>query len=626
VRTHAYDRLDRILSTTAANATDGAQVKYSYVYDESGAAGRLTRVVEPERTVRFTYDADGRLQFERQEENGVAIALVTEHRYDAQGRPSELIYPTGLRLAFDRDPANGQVKALRNAATGEVYAGQVMRLANGPVKALSYANGQALVQGFNSRWEATSVTAGPVSLAYTPTASGDVGQIVEGGLSLPFKYDFLDRLTGSPGWFTYGHDANGNRTSEWLEGTSLTYAYSIDRVTDASTPGATPVKRYAFAYDYQTNVAGVGMYNAAGSSLEKAVCLRHDPLSRLVKVGGADTYYVTPNATACITDSYLTSVTAQFKYDHRNRRVASWRATTNEWVYTVFDQGWQPLAELAKTNDPASPWRTVREYVWLDGKPVAQIEHDAATGAARTYAVHTDAMGMPRALTSPSGATVWTASVARPYGDITETTTPDPETGKTVVTNLRLPGQYDERLLGTLGLQGPYYNWNRWYLPSVGRYLELDPIAKAGGFNGEYGPDWYGYAEGNPLSNIDPWGLDETTGSLWWSKNGNWCGAGWSGGSSGKEPPLDSLDDACMRHDKCYDECRGLQSNTRLMAKCIALCDKGIMDDLDPLDPDPRKWPRPPRKGTEEDSRTFCRDAKDVFRCSGYPDRCKSSK
>jgi hypothetical protein len=52
-----------------------------------------------------------------------------------------------------------------------------------------------------------------------------------------------------------------------------------------------------------------------------------------------------------------------------------------------------------------------------------------------------------------------------------------------MVTNLRLPGQY-ERLLRSLGLQGPYYNWNRWYLPGVGGgYLELDPLALRGQFN-----------------------------------------------------------------------------------------------------------------------------------------------
>ncbi len=75
------------------------------------------------------------------------------------------------------------------------------------------------------------------------------------------------------------------------------------------------------------------------------------------------------------------------------------------------------------------------------------------------------------------------------------------------MTNLRLPGQYDEHLLGSLGLQGPYYNWNRWYLPGVGRYLELDPIALRGGNNGAYGPDWYNYARDNPLTFTDSTGL-----------------------------------------------------------------------------------------------------------------------
>jgi RHS repeat-associated protein len=75
------------------------------------------------------------------------------------------------------------------------------------------------------------------------------------------------------------------------------------------------------------------------------------------------------------------------------------------------------------------------------------------------------------------------------------------------VTNLRLPGQYDERLLGSVGLQGPYYNWNRWYLPGVGRYLELDPMALTGRFNAPFRPDWYNYANANPIRFVDPTGL-----------------------------------------------------------------------------------------------------------------------
>lgn len=77
------------------------------------------------------------------------------------------------------------------------------------------------------------------------------------------------------------------------------------------------------------------------------------------------------------------------------------------------------------------------------------------------------------------------------------------------MTNLRLPGQYDERLFQAAGIdmKGPYYNWNGWYLPGIGRYLELDPIALLGGFNTPSGVDWYNYANGNPLRYFDPWGL-----------------------------------------------------------------------------------------------------------------------
>jgi RHS repeat-associated protein len=77
------------------------------------------------------------------------------------------------------------------------------------------------------------------------------------------------------------------------------------------------------------------------------------------------------------------------------------------------------------------------------------------------------------------------------------------------VTNLRLPGQYDERLLGSVGLQGPYYNGARWYLPSVGRYLELDParLQPVKGRIASVENEWYAYAQGNPLRFTDFMGL-----------------------------------------------------------------------------------------------------------------------
>lgn len=112
------------------------------------------------------------------------------------------------------------------------------------------------------------------------------------------------------------------------------------------------------------------------------------------------------------------------------------------------------------------------------------------------YYVHNDRLGTPKALTDEAGATVWSAT-HDPFGEATVNEDPDGD-GIAVTFNLRFPGQYYD------GETGLHYNYYRYYDPSTGRYITSDPIGLNGGLN------TYAYVGGNPLSFIDPLGLECT--------------------------------------------------------------------------------------------------------------------
>ncbi|MVF20812.1 RHS repeat-associated core domain-containing protein, partial [Methylocaldum sp. BRCS4] len=88
------------------------------------------------------------------------------------------------------------------------------------------------------------------------------------------------------------------------------------------------------------------------------------------------------------------------------------------------------------------------------------------------------------------GSIVWTADY-EPFGQASLV-------NPSVTVNLRLPGQYFDAETGL------HYNVFRDYDPSLGRYIESDPIGLGGGLN------TYAYVLNDPVNWVDPLGLVNT--------------------------------------------------------------------------------------------------------------------
>ncbi|NKB33807.1 MAG: hypothetical protein GKR91_11980 [Pseudomonadales bacterium] len=154
-------------------------------------------------------------------------------------------------------------------------------------------------------------------------------------------------------------------------------------------------------------------------------------------------------------------------------------------IHFIYDQNGQVIAEIDSNTG-----QTLREYIYVNGLQVALVD-DTGSAEEETYFVHSDHLGTPQKISDDQQAVVWGASY-EPFGEVTETVAD-------IENNIRFPGQYED------SESGLNYNYFRDYDPSLGRYVESDPIGLVGGVN------TYVYAFASPTNLLDDFGLQSTS-------------------------------------------------------------------------------------------------------------------
>ena len=139
----------------------------------------------------------------------------------------------------------------------------------------------------------------------------------------------------------------------------------------------------------------------------------------------------------------------------------------NGTTYFVYDEH----GRLSGEYDASGIAR--QELVYLGDTPVASVR-PAPNGGVEIYPIYTDHLDTPRLITNAANRTVWEWPLD-PFG--AAAANENPSGLGTFAFNLRFPGQYYDAETGL------HYNYFRDYDPSVGRYVQSDPIGLKGGLN-----------------------------------------------------------------------------------------------------------------------------------------------
>jgi RHS repeat-associated protein len=514
------------------------------------------------RTWTFFYDARGQRVSSRPPGSSVSIL----HGYDANGNQTSITNLLEARTTMGYDAANRLATNRTPTGRQTIYTFDP----RGLVRTVREPSGQLATNFYDARGRLTNRVDAVGSTAYAYDAGNLLLTVKEAGRTITRAYDGLGRLElytdGESNQLRYTYDANGNLTRlQYPDGRAVTHAYDgrnqltnvtdwagrkthlaydlNGRVTQIIRPNGT---RRIMTYDEagqtrrieerESNNRLIALfryeYDAAGQITNRFVVplsqytllpqqtSTHDGDNRLESFApnsvGSDPLFLLHDDDGNLTEGPLTNAEpavytwdarnrlrnaggVSYGYDAQNNRVA----ITNGGQATRFVINSAPALSQVLVRSKADGSQTF----YVHGLGLLYEVSD--TGSTRTY--HYDYLGSTVAITDDAGQVTDRVEYG-PYANITHR-----------VGNTETPFLFNGRYGVMTDANGLLHMRARYYNPYLCRFLSEDPAGFEGGMN------FYAYADGNPVSYLDPFGLGaitESFGTTW--LNMARANAGWA--------------------------------------------------------------------------------------------------